>query len=104
MWLKRLPASVCRRLGYDAAASVRALAGDGLSEAEIRRIGLAVETRAAAIVGEFEAIHRSLSVCGIRAEYARMLDGESTLCGPLAEAVSLVAWVLSLVDVHREAA
>lgn len=85
-YLKGLPARLARLIGFKILPGIAALAGDGMSKAEVECLLRRAEADAELLIADCESLRLRLKG-GIKHEYDAMLQGESSLTG-LSDAAS----------------
>lgn len=96
-WLKKLPRSLARDLGYIVEPAVSALPGDGIGRADVARLLAAARRTSVAIVALCDDMAAVIRV-SIEHEYAAMRCGESLAIRIIARTEVLVTWLIDEVS------
>lgn len=97
-WIKGVPESIARNLGYTILPAVEALAGDGLTRSQVNALSRYARCCAADLVQNCDTIRKLLRTGGIELEYGRMRNGDSLVEPLVQQAHSLVEHLISAVD------
>jgi len=100
-WLKTIPITISRKLGYEILPAIRALTGDGLSSQKIASLKSDLKPIINSLLSDCEWTYHLIRK-NIRHEYQNMKSGQSELAQELKDAIWLCDKALDLHEVNRK--